>query len=153
MGNKAVLKDKIISELGKKGFRNSSKRNAVISAFVSSNKHLNADELYDIVKKIKTGIGFVTVYRTLKLLVAYGFAREVDFKDGFTRYEIKDKPSAQHDHLICVKCGRITEFEDAEIEKLKQKACLKTRFRPISHRLEIFGVCKRCRSKSGKVEE
>lgn len=145
------MKARIISELNKKGLRNSSKRNAVISAFVSSSKHLNADELYDIVKKIKTGIGFVTVYRTLKLLVAYGFAREVDFKDGFTRYELQDEPSAQHDHLICIKCGRITEFEDAEIEYLKQKVCMKTGFQSISHRLEIFGVCSKCRLKDPGV--
>ncbi len=150
MDRKLIFQNKIISELDKKGFRNSEKRNAIIRAFVASNKHLNADELYEIVKKIRAGIGFVTVYRTLKLLVRYGFAREVDFKDGFTRYEINDEPSVQHDHLICIRCGSVTEFKDAEIEKLKDKASSNTGFAPIFHRLEIFGICKQCGKKKVK---
>ncbi|MCL4558143.1 MAG: transcriptional repressor [Deltaproteobacteria bacterium] len=153
MNSRAVLKKKIISTFSKSGLRNSSKRNAVVEAFVSSNKHLNTEELYGIVKKSKTGIGFVTVYRTLKLLVEYGFAREVDFKDGFTRYEIKDELSSQHDHLICVKCGHITEFKDGEIEILKRRARSKTGFNPLYHRLEIFGICRLCRGKDGYAAE
>ncbi len=147
MDRKLIFKKKIISELDKKGFRNSPKRNAIIRAFVSSNKHLNADELYEMVKKINAGIGFVTVYRTLKLLVKYGFAREVDFKDGFTRYEINDEPSVQHDHLICIRCGSVIEFKDSEIERLKDKASRDTGFKPIFHRFEIFGICKQCSKK------
>ncbi len=151
MDDRAILRKKIISTLRENGLRNSSKRNAVIGAFVKSRKHLNADELYFIVKKIKTGIGFVTVYRTLKLLVQYGFAREVDFKDGFTRYEIKDELSNQHDHLICITCGNITEFKNNEIEIMKRRARLKTGFKPLYHRLEIFGVCRECQEKGKRT--
>lgn len=153
MDNRAVLEKKIISKLSENGLRNSSKRNAVISAFVSSNKHLNAEGLYDMVKKIKAGIGFVTVYRTLKLLVEYGFAREVDFKDGFTRYEIKDELSSQHDHLVCVRCGNITEFKGNEVETMKRRAHMKTGFKSMYHRLEIFGVCWKCQGKHNAVNK
>ncbi len=150
MNRKLIFKKKIISELAKNGLRNSSKRNFIITAFVASRKHLNADELYAIVKKIDAGIGFVTVYRTLKLLVHYGFAREVDFKDGFTRYEINDEPAVQHDHLICIQCGSVTEFKDPAIERLKDKASRDTRFKPVFHRLEIFGICRQCRNTKKK---
>lgn len=139
-----MFRDKIILELDKLGYRNSSKRNAIINTFVTSKRHLNADELYDLVKKTHRRIGFVTVYRTLKLLAKCGFAREVDFKDGFTRYEINDDPYMQHDHLICVKCGAVIEFEDSEIKNLKEQASKQAGFKPIFHRLEIFGICKQC---------
>ncbi|MGB9734821.1 MAG: Fur family transcriptional regulator [bacterium] len=152
MDDKLVFRDKIISELDRLGYRKSSKRNAIISAFVTSDKHLNADELYDIVKKNHKGIGFVTVYRTLKLLARCGFAREVDFKDGFTRYEINDEPSVQHDHLVCIKCGAVIEFEDSEIKGLKDRASKQAGFKPIFHRLEIFGICKKCQDK-GKIKD
>lgn len=150
MKSTLIFKDKIISELDKNGLRKSSKRNAIITAFVASKKHLNADELYKIVKRKDAGIGFVTVYRTLKLLVQYGFAREVDFKDGFTRYEINDEPAVQHDHLICIQCGSVTEFKDPAIERLKDKASGDTRFRPVFHRFEIFGICRQCWGKRKK---
>ncbi len=152
MYNRAVLKRKIISTFGKSGLRNSSKRNAVIDAFVSSNTHLNTEELYSIVKS-KAGIGLVTVYRTMRLLVQYGFAQEVDFQDGFTRYEINDDLSGQHEHLICIRCGHITEFKDGAIQNIERRARTKTGFSPLHHRLEIFGVCKLCREKEGHEAE
>jgi|YelNatPaOPRAMG01_1025707.scaffolds.fasta_scaffold01486_1 Fur family ferric uptake transcriptional regulator len=151
MDDRLNFKERIISELGRMGYRNSSKRNIIISTFVSSNKHLNADELYGLVKKIDKGIGFVTVYRTLKLLVKYGFAKEVDFKDGFTRYEINDEATTEHGHLICVRCGSVIEFKDHEIDELKNRVSKRNNFKPVFHRLEIFGICEKCKNKKDEI--
>ncbi|MCL4478731.1 MAG: transcriptional repressor [Deltaproteobacteria bacterium] len=149
MNNEVLIKRRIISELSDRGFRNSSSRNVVITAFAESNKHLNIEELHKIVKRIKPKIGFATVYRTLKLLVENGFAREVDFKDGFTRYELQKKSPDQHYHMICIKCKNVIEFDDKGIEQIKQTVCIKTGFKPLYYRLEIFGVCKKCSKKRG----
>ena len=65
-------------------------------------------------------VGYATVYRRLKLLAECGVAHERRFGDGLTRYELADDV-AHHDHLICVACGNITEFEEPRIEELQER--------------------------------
>jgi Fur family transcriptional regulator, ferric uptake regulator len=114
--------------------------------FVDAGQHLSAEELYVRVKKNHPGIGYATVYRTLKLLADAGLADERRFEDGFTRYEYKS-PNSHHDHLICTKCGAIIEFENERIEELQQDVARKNRFLVQSHKLELYGLCAECQGK------
>ena len=88
-------------------------------------------------------VGYATVYRTLKLLAECGVANERRFGDGLTRYELADD-TTHHDHLICVQCGEITEFEEPRIEELQEKIARKHGFRLRTHKHELYGVCPRC---------
>ena len=96
-------------------------------------------------KKKDSSIGHATVFRTVRLLVKAGIANEVDFGGKTKKYEVKYE-CKHHDHLVCSKCGKLIEVVDQEIEILQDKMCEKYDFLPKSHRLEIFGVCKDCKS-------
>jgi Fur family ferric uptake transcriptional regulator len=129
-----------------KGLKQSTQRKEVLRTFLRSEKHLAADELHLLVKKNIPAIGIATVYRTLKLLKESGLCREIRLEDGITRYEHLYNHK-HHDHLICSVCRGLTEVMDPEIEQLQNKLAKKHGFRIDSHKLEIYGTCKQCRSK------
>src|SRR5258706_8804871 len=93
-------------------------REAIVEQFLRTRDHVSIDELLGKVRKRQPKVGYATVYRTLKLLVDSGLAVERQFGDGQARYEVVGD---HHDHLICVKCGLILEFEDDDIERLQDK--------------------------------
>ena len=132
--------------LSQQGLRCTSQRETILDVFVAANKHLSADELYAMVKKSHPGIGYATVYRTMKLFAGAGLAQERRFEDGCTRYE-RTTPDAHHDHLICTQCGTIIEFENERIEALQQDVARKNRFKVKSHKLELYGLCGDCSRK------
>lgn len=132
--------------LSGRGLKSTRQRDVVLDAFVSAGRHLSAEELYLLVKKSNPGIGYATVYRTLKLLAEAGLADERRFEDGFTRYEY-NASDGHHDHLICTRCGRIIEFENERIEQLQQDVARKNRFKVQSHKLELYGLCSDCQEK------
>lgn len=118
-------------------------RFGVLRVFLKQERHISAEDLYKVVKKESPQVGFATVYRTLKLIAAAGLARQLEFGDGRVRFEHLFGHE-HHDHLICIKCGRFTEVVNSEIEKLQDKVALRHHFKPMQHRLEIFGICRNC---------
>lgn len=134
-----------IDFLKKKSLKLTSQRQIILRIFLATEKHISVEELYDIVKKKDSGIGLATVFRTLKLLRDAGIAKEVDLGDKKTRYEHK-YGHEHHDHIICVRCGKFIEVVDPEIESLQEKLCKKIGFLAEKHKMEIFGICKKCRA-------
>ncbi len=135
--------------LAAKNLKSTSQRDTILNVFVEAGRHLSAEELYARVKKSHPGIGYATVYRTMKLLAEAGLAQERRFEDGFTRYEHASR-DAHHDHLICTRCGAIIEFENESIEALQQDVARKNRFKVLSHKLELYGLCTGCQGKKNK---
>ncbi len=119
-------------------------REEILRIFLKSKKHLSVDELFEIAKEKDPKIGHTTVFRTLKLLCEAGLAEEVDLGKRAVRYECKIGHE-HHDHLICTKCGSFIEAMDPEIEKLQDRLCEKFSFLPQRHKMQIYGVCKKCR--------
>jgi Fur family ferric uptake transcriptional regulator len=114
-------------------------REAIVEQFLRTRDHVSIDELLSKVRKRQPRVGYATVYRTLKLLVDSGLAVERQFGDGQARYEVVGD---HHDHLICVKCGLILEFEDHEIEQLQEKIAERLGgFTVLRHRHELYGLC------------
>ncbi len=138
--------EQLTTFLSGKGLRATSQRDAILRAFVDAGRHLSAEDVYARVKKSFPGIGYATVYRTLKLLAGAGIAEERRFADGRTRYEYRAARN-HHDHLICTECGTIIEFENERIEALQQDVARKNRFTVTSHKLELYGLCAECRAK------
>jgi len=91
-------------------------------------------------------IGQATVYRTLKILSGSGIAKEVDFGDGVTRYELQSGDD-HHDHLICEVCGRNEEVLDQTIEKLQEEVAARHGYRLTRHKMYLYGVCPDCLAK------
>ncbi|MDD5450024.1 MAG: transcriptional repressor [Candidatus Omnitrophica bacterium] len=126
-----------------KGLRHTLQREKILDIFLATERHVSAEELYKLVKKRFHGIGYTTVYRTMKLLSECGLCGETDFGDGILRFEHK-YGHEHHDHLICTKCGRFIEVMKPEIEKLQDTLAKQHSFTPTKHKLEIFGICRKC---------
>ncbi len=116
-------------------------REAVLEIFLEASGHITGEEIYNRVREKHENIGYTTVYRTMKLLCEAGLAVERHFDDGITRYEIEQE---HHDHLVCLRCGKIIEFECSMIESAQQDIANRYRFRVLRHRHELYGHCSDC---------
>ncbi len=120
-------------------------REAILDVFLDATGHITSDELFQRVRERHPHIGHTTVYRTMKIFCEAGLAVERNFEDGLTRYEI---PHEHHDHLVCVRCGRIVEFECSMIESAQDRIAETYGFRLLRHRHELYGHCERCQKKT-----
>jgi Fur family ferric uptake transcriptional regulator len=128
--------------LDEHNLKNTKQRDAIVDHFLGATGHITSEDLYELVRKDFPSIGYTTVYRTLKLLCEAGIASEHHFDDGITRYEITQE---HHDHLVCVRCGRIIEFECSMIESAQNEIAARYEFRILRHRHELYGHCSTCR--------
>ena len=117
-------------------------RDAILEIFLGAQGHITSEEIYQRVHAIHANIGYTTVYRTMKLLCDAGLAVESHFADGVARYEVSH---AHHDHLVCVRCGKIIEFECRMIESTQNEIAERYDFRILRHRHELYGHCDDCR--------
>ena len=135
------LKERWRAYIQDRRLNTTAQREAIVEQFLRTRDHISIDELLSKVRKRHPRVGYATVYRTLKLLVDSGLAIERQFGDGQARYEVVGD---HHDHLICVKCGLILEFEDDEIERLQERIAARMGgFTVLRHRHELYGLCPR----------
>jgi len=127
-----------------KGLRNTPQRDMILDAFLEADRHITAEELLERVRKKDPEVGYATVHRNLRLMCECGLADEIKIGRQKTRFEQKFGHD-HHDHLICKKCGRFIEVHDDEIEKMQEKLAEANNFMPLSHKLEIYGICSKCR--------
>ena len=144
--NTEELKDRLIEYMDREGLRSTAQRRLVSDIFFKSIGHLSIEDMLEKVRAIDQGVGYATVYRTLKLLKDSGLAFERHFGDGISRYEVADE-GEHHDHLICQTCDKIVEFEDDEIERLQEALARSYGFELRRHKHELYGICADCRAK------
>lgn len=109
----------------------------------STHGHFTADELVDMARKASVRVGRVTVYRTLNLMVDAHLVEERAFERGRMRYE-HTVGHGHHDHMVCVSCGRVIEFESEAIEREQLAAAARHGFSVLHHNHTLFGYCKAC---------
>lgn len=119
-------------------------REAVASVVFASGEHLSADDIEGALRDRGDRIGKATVYRTLDLLVKSNLVEELDFGEGFKRFEHRLSRRPAHHHLICQSCGGVQEFEIPEMPAIEARLARETGFRPHRHRVEIHGLCGAC---------
>ena len=132
----------IEERLRSRGITPTRQRTAIMEELLDRQEHVSAEQLHSALRRRHRRIGLATVYRTLLLLRDRGVVAERDFGGGTRRYE-RDREE-HHDHLVCLSCSRIIEFEDPEIERLQSRAAQKHGFRAVNHRLELYGYCSAC---------
>ena len=133
--------------LDRKGLKSTKQRDLIVREFFKKHQHLTVEDLWVQVRAIDSKVGAATVYRTLKLLTEAGLALKREFGGGQARFEhVTDH---HHDHLICVGCGEIIEFENDRIESLQERVCKKHKFKLVNHKMELYGYCKGCVRKGG----
>jgi len=132
----------LASYLEEHNLKNTKQREAILDVFLEATGHITSDELFQRVREAHSNIGYTTVYRTMKLLCDAGLAAERHFDDGITRFEIAHE---HHDHLVCIRCGKIIEFECHMIEDAQNEIAARYGFRVLRHRHELYGHCSNCR--------
>ncbi len=121
------------------GMRMTEQRRVIAKIISEANDHPDVEEIYNRAVKIDKKISVSTVYRTVRVLEQAGVLTKLDFRDGRARYE-EAKEDEHHDHLICVRTGKVIEFFDKEIEALKEKIAKQHGYRLVDHRLELYAV-------------
>ena len=134
------LRDRLARYMEQQGLRSTAQRRLVTEVFFESDGHLSIEDLLALVREQDARVGYATVYRTLKLLTDSGVANARHFGDGVSRYEIALE-NRHHDHLICLDCGKIVEFENNEIERLQDEVAAKHGFSVKRHKLELYATC------------
>jgi Fur family ferric uptake transcriptional regulator len=128
------------------GLRCTPQRQAVFEELVRLGGHVSAETLAERFRERSAGpaISRATVYRTLALLQQCGLVREVLFTEDHSHYEAVTSRE-HHEHMVCSACGRAIEFDDSDLERILAKAARAKGFSPMAHRVEVYGLCDRCR--------
>ena len=119
-------------------------RDMVARAVFAGGEHLSVVGIQRRLREQGLRVGTATVYRSLDVLVQSGLVRAHDFGEGFKRFEALLSPG-QHGHLICSRCGRVTEFSTERFERLLPMVADEHGFQHQTHRVEIRGLCRVCR--------
>jgi Fur family ferric uptake transcriptional regulator len=135
------IRTRIYGFLAEKGLRKTAQRDAIIEAAFSTQEHYTAEDLLRMAKAIEKSVSRATVYRTLPLLVECGVLREMDFGKDQKYYDPNFNEHPHHNHLICVDCDRIVEFEDRNIETLENCITKRLGFSPASKIVRIEATC------------
>ena len=106
-------------------------------------KHLDANKVHSLLQSQGTDISLATIYRILSTLEANNILEKHNFNEGRDIYELI-KPNEHHDHLVCIKCNRVIEFLDCEIELLQEKIAQENKFKILNHHLNLYGLCEDC---------
>jgi Fur family ferric uptake transcriptional regulator len=113
----------------------------VLDAALEHDGHFGADDLFILLKNLKSKVSRATVYNTLELLAQCDLLSKRNFGDNLNRFESNFKRQT-HDHLICVDCGKIVEFSDPRLIKIPQEVSDKLGFEMDSYSFNIFARCK-----------
>lgn len=109
----------------------------------SNPRHISAEDMYKALLESGEDIGLATVYRVLTQFETAGLVTRHHFEGGHSVFELNE--GDHHDHILCVKCGRVDEFVDAEIEVRQKKIASSKGYEMTDHSLYIYGICSSCR--------
>lgn len=136
-----IFRDFLIS----KGLRLTKERERILEEIFSYHGHFDPDQLLDGIRRKNIKVSKASVYRTLPLLVESGLIEQVEKNDKHAHYE-HTYGHGHHDHLICIRCGAVTEVFSPKLEALQDELCAEHGFEGLKHTLEIKGFCSQCRS-------
>jgi Fur family transcriptional regulator, ferric uptake regulator len=126
-----------------KGYRLTPQRIMVVDALHSVETHISAEEIFNKLREKYPYANISTVYRTLELLKELGLVSEIEVGDGVARYHAKEH--GHHHHLICTKCGKMSDLPEGELGILEKSLLKNHGFKADINHLAIFGLCAKCR--------
>ena len=129
-------------ELKNSGLKATLPRIKILEIFQSTQtRHLTAEDVFKVLLNEGSDIGLATVYRVLMQFEQAGILSRNHFEAGKAVFELNE--GKHHDHLVCVVCGRVEEFYDAEIEKRQQSIANDRGYVLQDHALSLYVVCNR----------
>ena len=139
----------IVAALRRNGYKATPQRRAVIHAIANSNDHLTPAEIHDRIHQDHLGIGLVTVYRTLDVLITLNLVCELHTGTNCPSYTLS--VPQHHHHLVCSGCGEVVDFTGHNLAGLEERLTRESGFRIDDHILEFTGRCRTCQKMSGTV--
>lgn len=130
-----------------KGIRLTDERRLVLRR-AADYLHFTAEELVQDVRTIDPSVARGTVYRTLALLYQAGIVEKHDFRYGPPNYEVTFG-KAHHDHLMCLQCGEIMEFQEPRWERLQEEVVKRYGYQLLTHTHKLYGLCSKCQRHHG----
>lgn len=109
----------------------------------SVNRHLSAEDVYKVLLETGEEIGLATVYRVLAQFEAAGLVKRHNFEGGNSVFELDH--AEHHDHMLCIKCGKVDEFHDEIIEQRQMEVAKQKGYTMTDHGLYIYGICPDCK--------
>lgn len=130
-------------ELKQVGLKVTTARLKILNIFEqNSQQHLSAEDVYKALLEANEDIGLATVYRVLTQFQAAGLLKRHNFEEHRAVFELDQ--GEHHDHLVCLKCGKVEEFVDDTIELRQKMIAEKFKFHMTDHNLNIYGICSSC---------
>jgi len=130
----------ITTELKSMGLKATAPRMKILEIFQNGkHRHMSAEDVYRELLAENQEIGLATVYRVLTQFEQAGLLKRSNFEAGKAVFELEE--GSHHDHLVCVDCGRVEEFYDAEIERRQQVVAAEHGFKLQDHALSLYGSC------------
>ena len=139
--DKTGARQRFLDFLTRRRLRLTGPRRAIIESVFSTEKHFTAEELLKWARCRDKSVSRATVYRTLPLLTASGLVREMDFGKDHKFYDPNYAEHPHHNHIICLDCGKIVEFESDKIAQLQKEISRRLGFSVRAHRLQITATC------------
>ena len=134
------------SELRKAGLKVTLPRVKILDILENSDsRHHSAEDVYKALLETGEDIGLATVYRVLTQFETAGLVKRHHFEGGQSVFELNE--GSHHDHILCVKCGRVDEFMDEVIEKHQKAIAAELGYEMTDHCLYMYGICSACRDK------
>ena len=127
------------------GLRITNQRALILEIIRHGRGHLDADEIYRRAREKQPRISLSTVYRTLQTLKKLGLVEELHFDEEHHHYEVK--PFTEHQHLICVGCGKVVEFKYPLSQEMKDNISREKDFEVTEVEVQMRGYCPKCRQK------
>ena len=137
----SVSQESFKKKLKEKGLKVTNQRLLVLQVLAENkDRHLTAEDIYELVKEDYPEIGLATIYRTVQLLLEMQLVDRINLDDGCVRYEIGET-------LICKTCGKVLPFKDDLLDELERHIEEETGFHVLDHELKFYGQCSECRKK------
>lgn len=121
----------------------------ILKIIFNRDSHFKVADILRVIKKNNLDISRATLYRTIDIFLKAGLINKYVDADNVNFYE-HTFGQKHHDHLICIKCGKVIEFHHEQLEKIKSNICEQYKFKHINHILKINGICDICSSSNNE---
>ncbi len=134
------------ASLHDRGQRLTPQRQRILALFegLGEGRHLSAEEVHQQLLEAEARVSLATVYRTLRLLSSMGLLQELELPEGGRRFELVGASPREHHHLVCVRCGRTEEFENAAVLAAGSAAADGHGFQLLECVLNVRALCPGC---------